>query len=289
MTSVTAEASNSGSWTLEGALAELRTPVGLVLMSTAAIGLLMAAHWLALAPIMVVFYFASVLMPTLVRHSGTWFAIAAVWAVAVVVQRNAMEDHVYLYLAWLVAVAVSLLDRDSFIAESGRNGRYLIATVFGAATIWKLTSPSFLSGSAMWTFGLLDDRLHPLMNLAGISSASLAEARPQVAAAGSAEGVVFDIGLSGYSTAALLAVSLGTIAIEALVAITHAVPDTNRLAKLRAPVLVTFGIVTYAIVPVLPFAVLLALIGSVIARGDRRTVVALAFMVAVTTVRFLTL
>lgn len=276
-------------WSLERALAELRTPIGLVLMATAGVGVFMGAHWQPLVPVMLAFYFATVLVPTRMRNAAPWFVIAALWAAAVVLRRSAMEDHVYLYLAWLVAIGIGLLDRKTFMAEAGRQGRYLIAIVFGAATIWKLTSMSFLSGAALWTSGLLDDRMGPLLGLAGISAESLDAARPEVAAVGSTPDASFDIGLSTYSTIAMIAVSLGTIAIEALVAVTHAVPDTNRLAKLRAPVLVTFGIVTYAIVPVLPFAVLLAVIGSTVAHGDRRTVMALTVMVIVTIVRFLTL
>ena len=62
-----------------------------------------------------------------------------------------------------------------------------------------------------------------------------------------------------------------------------------RLAKLRAPLLVGFGFVTYAIVPVLPFALLLAVIGCTVARFERRTVLAFVTMVLVAIVRFATL
>ena len=268
---------------------QVRTPIGCVLMITAGTGIFMGAHWSPLVPLMLAFYLATLLAPSAARNSLIWFVMAAAWVAAVMIQPSAMEDHVYLYLAWLVAIAVGLLDRNNFMDEAGRQGRYLLAIVFATATIWKLTSGSFISGAALWTSGLLDDRMAPLLNLAGISSESLTDARPQVTAVVASDGETFDISLSSYSSIALTLVALGTIALEALIAVSYAAPDTSRLAKLRAPLLVGFGFVTYAIVPVLPFALLLAVIGCTVARFERRTVLAFVAMVLVAVVRFATL
>ena len=276
-------------WSVAAAMKQVRTPIGCVLMITAGTGIFMGAHWSPLVPLMLAFYLATLLAPSAARNSLIWFVMAAAWVAAVMIQPSAMEDHVYLYLAWLVAIAVGLLDRDNFMDEAGRQGRYLLAIVFATATIWKLTSGSFISGAALWTSGLLDDRMAPLLNLAGISSESLADARPQVTAVVASDGETFDISLSSYSSIALTLVALGTIALEALIAVSYAAPDTSRLAKLRAPLLVGFGFVTYAIVPVLPFALLLAVIGCTVARFERRTVLAFVTMVLVAIVRFATL
>ncbi|MCH9805399.1 hypothetical protein OAC41_03655 [Acidimicrobiales bacterium] len=276
-------------WSVTAAMNQVRTPIGCVLMITAGTGIFMGAHWSPLVPLMLAFYLATLLAPSAARNSLIWFVMAAAWVAAVMIQPSAMEDHVYLYLAWLVAIAVGLLDRDNFMDEAGRQGRYLLAIVFATATIWKLTSGSFISGAALWTSGLLDDRMAPLLNLAGISSESLADARPQVTAVVASDGETFDISLSSYSSIALTLVALGTIALEALIAVSYAAPDTSRLAKLRAPLLVGFGFVTYAIVPVLPFALLLAVIGCTVARFERRTVLAFVAMVLVAVVRFATL
>ena len=276
-------------WSVTAAMNQVRTPIGCVLMITAGTGIFMGAHWSPLVPLMLAFYLATLLAPSAARNSLIWFVMAAAWVAAVMIQPSAMEDHVYLYLAWLVAIAVGLLDRDNFMDEAGRQGRYLLAIVFATATIWKLTSGSFISGAALWTSGLLDDRMAPLLNLAGISSESLADARPQVTAVVASDGETFYISLSSYSSIALTLVALGTIALEALIAVSYAAPDTSRLAKLRAPLLVGFGFVTYAIVPVLPFALLLAVIGCTVARFERRTVLAFVAMVLVAVVRFATL
>ncbi len=276
-------------WSVAAAMKQVRTPIGCVLMITAGTGIFMGAHWSPLVPLMLAFYLVTLLAPSAARNSLIWFAIAGAWVAAVMIQPSAMEDHVYLYLAWLVAIAVGLLDRDNFLDEAGRQGRYLLALLFATATIWKLTSGSFISGAALWTSGLLDDRMTPLLNLAGISSESLTDARPQVTAVVASDGETFDISLSSYSSIALTLLALGTIALEALIAVSYAAPDTSRLAKLRAPLLVGFGFVTYAIVPVLPFALLLAVIGCTVARFERRTVLAFVAMVLVAVVRFATL
>ena len=274
---------------MQHSIEQLRTPAGLLLMATALIGVFMGAHWQPMIFVMLPFYALTLLAPALARRPETWILATLLWAVAVVVRRNNMEDHVYLYLAWLVAVAVSLIDYPSFLEQVRRHGRYLIAVVFGFATVWMITSLSFLNGTALWTIGLLDDRLGPLMRIMGISPESFDVARPQVERLVQGDSTEFELGLSGYSTATLLGLSLITILTEAMVAVAHAVPDNNRLAALRAPALVIFGIVTYAVVPVLPFALLLAMIGSTIAFFERRAVTAFAVMVLISVIRFLTL
>ena len=276
-------------WSIESAMQEVRTPIGRVLMATAGAGVFIGAHWQPLVLLMLPFYFATVLAPSVARRSEVWFAVAGLWSVAVVIRRSAMEDHVYLYLAWLFAIAVALLHKPNFLDEVARQGRYLLAVVFGFATFWKLISGSFINGAALWTIGLLDDRMAPMLDLAGVSQESLAAARPDVTAVVRGEAASYDIALTGYASVAMVLLSIGTLAIEAAVAVTYAAPDSSWLARLRAPILVAFGIVTYAVVPVLPFALLLAIIGCTVARFDRRTVIAFAAMVVITIARFITL
>lgn len=103
---------------------QVRTPIGCVLMITAGTGIFMGAHWSPLVPLMLAFYLVTLLAPSAARNSLIWFVMAAAWVAAVMIQPSAMEDHVYLYLAWLVAIAVGLLDRDNFMDEAGRQGRH---------------------------------------------------------------------------------------------------------------------------------------------------------------------
>lgn len=271
------------------ALACLRTQLGFTLMATAGVGVFLGAHWQPLILLMIPVYFASVLWPQMIRRPELWFVLAGLWALASIWQREHMEDHVYLYIAWLAAVGVALIDPDDALDELQRSGRRLLAIVFGAAALWKLLSASFLSGVALWVTGMLDDRMRPMLRLAGVSGESLDVARPQVVAVLDGKQASFDIGLSGYASVAMVLLSLGTIGIELVIAASHAVSDDHWLSKIRGLSLIVFGIVTYAFVPVLPFALILAVIGVVVTRFDRRVAFGLGIMVAVTVVRFLTL
>jgi hypothetical protein len=274
---------------LSSMVEQLRTPVGRVLVGTSLLGVFMGVHWFPMALVMLGFVVVTTVSPALGHHGSTWMFIAGIWTTAVVIRRSEMEDHVYLYVAWLIAISVSLLTPSRFIDEVAQHGRYLIAVVFGFATFWKLVSGSFLTGTSLWATALLDSRMRPLMQLIGISPESLDAARPDVTAVGRGDSASYAIDVSSGSSIGLVAVAIGTVVLEAAIAITHAVPDANRLARWRAPLVIGFGIVTYAVVPVLPFALLLALIGATIARFDRRVMIGFAVMIAVVLVRAATL
>lgn len=274
---------------LDHAIEQLRTPVGFTVMATAGIGVTLAAHWPPLLIVMVPFYVISLLVPEFARKSVVWFAVTAIWIGTVIVFRSEMEDHVYLWVAWSLAIAIGLLDLRTFVHEVARHGRLLIGAVFAFATVWKLTSGSFLSGAALWTLGLNDSRLGPLFRFAGVSQDDFDRARAPVDQVAAGQLDSFDIALSSYSSTALVLLAFGTIVIEALVAVTHLAPNDNWLARLRLPMLVLFGLVTYSIVPVLAFAALLSVISLTIADFNRRAVVALAVMMVIAAIRFATL
>jgi len=267
----------------------LQTSTGRVVLGTSAVGVLMGAHWAPMAGIMVIFFLVTLFVPTIARQGTTWMFIAGIWAIAVVIRRNLMEDHVYLYVAWLVAVGVSLLTPTRFIDEAGRHARHLIAIVFGFATFWKLISGSFVSGAALWTSALLDDRMRPVMRMIGISGESFDQARPDVIAVARGDQASFPLDLSSFSSFALIVVAVGTVLLEGAVAVTHAAPEGSRLASIRSWTLIVFGVITYAIVPVLPFVLLLALLSGAIVDFERRTMIGFGVLIAITVLRVLTL
>lgn len=85
----------------------------------------------------------------------------------------------------------------------------------------------------------------------------------------------------------ITAVALLTLPLEALIAVSHLVPDSSKLAALRLPSIVLFAVVTYSVVPVLPFAALLAVL-AITAAGWRREVMwAFPVMVIVSVIRLL--
>jgi hypothetical protein len=270
------------------ALTRLRSPVGAVLFATALVGVIMSVHWNPLLIATVPLTLAT-LAPQLVDRPQLWFGAGSVWATVVVVRRHDMEDHVYLYVAWLLAVAVSLMDRESFVDAAAQQGRRLITIVFGLAVFWKLLLGDFITGTALWTFGAVDHRFAPLMRIVGISAEATEQSSAAVEQLAAGHLDTLPIEVSTYTSFALVAVSVGVLALEALISVSHFAADRSRLARLRVPALGLFGLVTYGMVPVLSFAMLLALMGSVVARFERRSVAILALMVTVAVVRFVAL
>jgi len=268
-----------------GTLVRLRSPVPAVLFATALVGVIMSEHWSPLLFATVPLTLVTLLRPELVDLPQAWFGACAAWAVVAVVRRSDMEDHVFLYVAWLLAVAISLLDRESFTETAALQGRRLIGVVFGLAVFWKLFFGDFVTGVALWTYGALDDRFAPLMRLVGISPEETQRSFESVEHLAVGHLETLPIEVSTYTSLALVLVAVGALLLEALVAVAYSAPDGGRLERLRVPALGLFGVITYGLVPVLSFATLLALMGSVVARFERRRVVVLVLMVVAASVR----
>jgi hypothetical protein len=84
-------------------------------------------------------------------------------------------------------------------------------------------------------------------------------------------------------------VAVLTLLLEVSVAASHLAPNGSLLAKLRLPSIVVFGLMTYAVVPVLPFAALLATLAMVTARWRTQVMWVFPVMVLSSIVRLVTL
>jgi hypothetical protein len=266
--------------------ARLRQPrFGIVFLS-AVLSLLVSLHWAPMAAPSLAVLILCVARPDLAVRPVTWWVLAACWVVALVVAPEHMEDHVPLFTVWLVALALSLRrsDEDDFLAAAGLQARLLIGVTFTAAVLWKLWFGTYLSGVTLWMFMVADDRFGPLAAVVGLSPEQVASARTDLS--GVLDGTVSSVTLeaSGWTEWAIVLVAIMTLLIEAIIALSHLAPDTTRVARLRLPSIVLFGLVTYGTVPVVPFAVLLALLAMTIARWRPQVMWVLpAFMVVIAT------
>jgi hypothetical protein len=266
--------------------ARLRRPrFGIVFLS-AVLSLLVSLHWAPMAVPSLVAVVLCVARPDLATRPGTWWGLAACWLVALVVAPERMEDHVPLFAIWLTALALSLRcsDDEAFLSLAGQQARLLIGVTFTAAVAWKLWFGTYLDGVTLWMFMVADDRFGPLAKVVGLSQDDLASTRAELSDVldGTAASATFQA--AGWTEWAIVLVAAMTLVLEAVIALSHLALDSTHVARLRLPSIVLFGVVTYGTVPVVPFAVLLALLTMTIARWRPQAMWVLpAFMAVIAT------
>lgn len=269
----------------------LRHPRSGIVLVTAVVSLLMGTHWPPMvAPGLVVLTLA-VVRPQLAARPIVWWLMAGLWLAAFVLVQDRMEDHVHLFTAWLVALAVSLsTGRDeSFVDRAAAQARVLVGVTFAVAVAWKVYFGHYVSGAALWTFMIIDDRFAPLARAVGLSEADLADGRAGLRSVLDGSQSTFTLDASDTVVWRIAAAGMGTLVLEAVIALVHLAPDSSRLAALRLPSLALFGVMTYAVVPVIPFAALLGLLALVVARWRWGVMWVFPLMVIVSISRFLVL
>lgn len=255
---------------------------------TAVISLLMALHWgVMLAPGAVVLVLA-VARADLVSRPVVWWAMAAVWFTALAIAQNRMEDHVHLFTSWLVALAIALsrADLEDVVRSAAWHARLLIGIAFAAAVGWKLFFGEFATGMTLRLFLVTDARFEPLARALGLGADRLHTDREHVSAL--LDGSITTVPLGDHTEAMwrLTVIAVSTLLLEVVVAVSHLAPDRSRLAGLRLPSVAVFGVTTYAIVPVLPFAALLGVLALAAARWRRTAMWIVPALVLVAAVRF---
>lgn len=271
-------------------LDHLRQPrVGIVVL-TAGISVLMSAHWWPMFVPSLTFLLLAVVRPSTASRPLTVVVLAGFWVSALLIAPERMEDHVPLFTVWLVALAVSLTkEGDDFVDRAAWQARMLVGVAFGAAVAWKLYFGMYVSGVTLWSFMLIDGRFAPLVFMVGLPEASIDQGRDGLREllAGNVGAVPLDAPTTAVT--AIVVTSVLTLALEALIAVSHLAPNTSRLARLRLPAVVMFAVATYAVVPVMPFAALLALLAMTTARWRRGTLWVFPVLMFVSATRLATL
>lgn len=267
-------------------MARVREPRFGVVLFSAVIAFLMSAHWTPMALPGAVVIGLALLRPEIAVRPAVWWVMAVLWLAAFVLVQDRMEDHVYLFTVWLVALAVSLAgDQDGFLDRAAWHARLLIGVTFTAAVAWKVYFGQYVTGMTLWVFIHFDGRFDPLATMLGLSDASVAHGREALSELLTGAGGAASVEAPGGEMWRITAVALMTLLLESTIAVSHLVPDTSRLAVLRLPSIVLFGVATYAVVPVLPFAALLGVLALVVARWRWEVMWILPVMVLVCMVR----
>ena len=276
---------------MDTSVARLTEPRAGILVLTAALAVIMGAHW---SPMLVpgcALLVLAILRPTLAARPHTWWVAAGLWLAAVALKQEHMEDHVYLFTAWLVALALALsADGDEeFVDRAAWHAKMLVSATFATAVAWKVYFGDYFSGTTLWLFMLVDRRFEPLASAVGLSDGAVDRGREGLGALLSGTSDVLVLEAPTHVVVRIAAAATLTLSIEFLIAAAHLAPDTSRLARLRLPSIVMFGLVTYAVVPVVPFAALLAMLAMVVGRWRREVLWVFPAMVLVSVGRLLML
>ena len=273
---------------IDNLMARVREPRFGVALASGVIAFLMSSHWTPMAIPGAVAIGLTLIRPAVAVRPAMWWVMAGLWFAAVILVQDRMEDHVYLFAVWLVALAVSLTGESAtFLDRAAWHARVLIGVTFAAAVSWKLFFGQYVSGMTLWMFLLFDNRFEPLSTMMWLPDAAMEQSQVGLRELMTGAGGTSSIEAPSDVLWRVSAVALLTLFMEAVIAISHLLPDSSRLAVLRLPSVVLFGVVTYAVVPVLPFAALLALLAMVVARWRPDVMWVFPALVLVSVIRLL--
>ena len=238
------------------------------------------------------------LHPRLIWSPTLWLAAVAVITISNVLRWYSIDNHKYLILYWTIACAMAVGAGPAARVVLAVNARLMVGLCFALAVYWKVAGGEYLNGVFLHTTFLLDGRLRvPVAAASGLSMRDIATNDWLV-------GLLRDVDADGASVPALtngrlrvlaLASSYWTLLIEGSVATFFLAGSAMPLLRRRyasdiAPrwlaraervlyardwLLLLFVVTTYFLLPVLPFAMMLCILGlSQVEQHRGRTVVA---------------
>jgi hypothetical protein len=208
---------------------------------------------------------AALLFPRVRANHWLWFTMACFLISGVLVAWTTADNHKYLIAYWTLAVALAAgtVDADRQIALSAR---LLIGLTFAFALVWKVLTPDFATGEFFHYSLLFDARFSSKVVALGILEPSAAEANRLAREALTSPTSVLEstlVATNSTITALGRLLTIWTLMIEALVALTFLCPPSWRVARTRDIALLAFILTAYAAAPVLGFASVLTAMGFV--------------------------
>jgi hypothetical protein len=191
-------------------------------------------------------------LPKLRRIPVFWFALSALYGGWFLAEYHRADDHLALAAYWYLAIALSLLT-NAKEAVLRANARLLIGATFLLAFAWKLRSPDFISG-AFFEFELLTDpRFAPIAHwVGGLGTAELEANLRLMSAAPSTVQLLSSPQIQSIASG----LTIGALLLEPLVALSWLLP-MKWMRVGRHVSLIAFCFLTYFVVPVVGFGVIL--------------------------------
>lgn len=192
------------------------------------------------------------------------------WAVMLVIAATGtlrgpwldLDNHHFLQLYWLAGMCLGSRARDP--QEAIRQiARLLIGLAFLFATISKVISPDFIDGTFLTLLVSVEPHVDQAAVAAGWQEPELgATNRARLATAYAEQpGGAATLQVAPTTIRVAPVLSLGTVVLEGSVALVFLLPVTARRRGLSDVVLLLFTAVTYVLLPVITFGLLLAAMG----------------------------
>lgn len=207
---------------------------------------------------------AGLILPALLHKPALWAGLTLLTASRVALDWPLSDNHAYLLSYWCLAVTLSCCskERNRVLAL---NGRWLIALVFGFATLWKcLLAPDFVDGTFFRVSLLMDPRFEAFTRLAGGLSVEQIDAA-RAALSRHSDGGALEALVATTPSIWLERLAMGmtawTLAIELAVTVTFCWWQGSGPSKLREAFLILFCVSAYAVATVEGFGWLLIAMG----------------------------
>lgn len=212
-----------------------------------------------------------VLRPALLRRSLFWFALGAAGTFTIIQTWEHVDNHKYLLVYWTWVLGIVHL----FTGEQQRrvllfNARFFLCLVFLAASLQKLSSPSYRSGAMFEHYLYVDPRFTAFGKLAGIdpSIGDGVKRRMNYLRSPFAEVEDNQLHVAGSDRARLAALGMTWWDFAVQFVIGGLLLFGWRRTDLAAHILILFFILTtYVPAPVFGFGWTLAIMGFALAKG----------------------
>ncbi len=276
-------------------------------------------QWYLRAPLVALFALGVVFRSWLVRPQF-WYVVATLLGATVYLTWESSDNHKYLFVYWCLALCCAFsLPKHQQEEALALSSRWLIGLSMALATLWKIVTPDYTSGTFFHYELLCDVRFENLASwLTGNLPAALAENRElrELIQSGHVRGLVInEVTLADSPRLAWLAWAMTwwTMAIEATLAVLFLWPPSSHLAprdepsfgqdalpkghitrsvmatmSLRNAALLLFAATTYFVAPVRGFGWMLMLLGLAQCRDDQRGL-RLAYLAALVLIQIYTL
>lgn len=220
--------------------------------------------WYSAGPV-AAFALPAILFPKVRTNPWIWVGIALSLAAGVIPNWFEADNHKYVAIYWSLALACVYWARSETQLVLATNARLLLGGCMFFATLWKVLSPTYLSGEFFEFTLLTDDRFSTFLDTVTSLDAEAIDQNHKtydfVRSGNAPPGSAVEFRFSpGVSTIAMLC-TYWTILIEGLLAAVFLMPTGNWVTRLRHGSLIAFGATTYFLAPVPGFGCLLMLMG----------------------------
>ncbi|WP_421762803.1 hypothetical protein [Ekhidna sp.] len=216
--------------------------------------------WRFMAPILTLSALGLVI-PELHKNKYLWYVLAIVLFLKTTANWWTQDNHLFVNLYWVIAIAFALSFKDS-VGILARNSRALIGLVFFFATIWKILSPDFSSGTYFHFTFLTDSRFAEESKILGDQSRTdIAENINMMRKVASNEIETATLKSNDSIRLSTKFITWHTILIESLLALVFLLPSRFKLTNYRNYLLLLFALTTYLTMPIHSFAWLIIAMG----------------------------